>query len=46
MRRELANRVRETGSLTNEAVVDLSQTLDEYILTLQNMLNEHKNKCN
>ncbi len=42
LRRQLIQLVQETGSLSNDTVVELSQRLDQYILAIQNRMNEEK----
>jgi hypothetical protein len=42
LRRQLVQLVQETGSLSNDTVVELSQCLDQYILAIQNRINEEK----
>jgi hypothetical protein len=42
LRRQLVQLVQETGSLSNDTVVELSQRLDQYILAIQNRMNEGK----
>ncbi|MGG1533350.1 aspartyl-phosphate phosphatase Spo0E family protein [Brevibacillus agri] len=42
LRQQLVQLVQETGSLSNDTVVELSQRLDKYILAIQNRMNEEK----
>jgi hypothetical protein len=44
LRRQLVQLVQETGSLSNDTVVELSQRLDQYILAIQHRMNEKKKK--